>query len=247
MSSVWRFSVKSLLLPSFSLELPSSGCLVPWALVSGEGRWEPKGPSFAHSSYCRICCHAGEVAGVPFPRSMECYIPLLPALRGEAKTWKCLDSLLMSRGDGRGGWIKVKQQLLQTSSVQSFNCPDDVCLRIPEKPGETLSVWLQTVVGREETWLVAEAAARAAILAAAVSCCSSQYLPFHVVHVILLFSLFFLDPCLLRVVSVPLFPIPVRSDSRSASPELSSLHSLACSSTSLDQSCESWPAAIARV
>lgn len=206
-----------------------------------------KRSSFADSSYCRIFCHAGEVAGVPLPRSMERYIPLLPALRGEAKAWKCLDNLLMSRADSRGDWIKVKQRLLQTSSVQSFNCPDDVCLRIPEKPGETLSVWLQTVVGREETWLVAEAAARAAILAAAVSCCSSQYLFLHIVHVILLFSLFFLDLCLRRVASVPLFPIPVRSDSRSAPPELSSLHSLACSSTSLDQSCESWPAAIARV
>lgn len=82
--------------------------------------------------------------------------------------------------------------------MHSFTGPDYACMKISEKPAESrtaqwnpevwwynvASVTCDTVVGREGTELVIAAATRAAVLAATMSCCSSEYLLLHVVHVI---------------------------------------------------------------
>lgn len=85
------------------------------------------------------------------------------------------------------------------------------------------------MVGSEELELMAEGAARAAVLAATMSCYSSEYLLIHVLNVIFFFLIYSGSVSVLGGVC-SLLPILVSSNDCSALANLGSQRSLACSS-----------------
>lgn len=97
--------------------------------------------------------------------------------------------------------------------------------------------------GREELELLADGATRAAVLAATMSCCSSEYLLLQVLNMIIFILIYSGSVSVLGGVC-PLLSNPVSSNGCSVLAKLSSQHSLACSSSQPHQSCENWPIAI---